>query len=409
VVLDRATGELVERTTAYAYGAVESDLRPGRWDEFREDHRFTGKEDDVEVGLIYFGARYLNPLLGRWISADPLAVHAPGRGDLNLYAYVHGRVLVAVDPVGLDEAPKAVNPNPQFVVTESTPVGHPDAQVWVAVMPGSPAHRAGAKPALYSSMGEAKAAAQQIEGAIVFANPTNMHRALIDRLTSSWAGAVGNAGTAAGPAGKSATSTCAGSDCLGGGSMPAYSAMDKAVMAVAMATGAGGGDRSGGTTGGVAGGHGPQGNAGPAGQAAWAAVQLVGHKVGAAVAKLAMSGGSLASAAVVVAIRGATRGVPNPFGKAGGLAHQAAVKDIASDIRSRGLEAVFEHRVATPGGAKASRYVDVVGKDSQGNVVEMHQVGRKTQRGQPVSREVKALDDIEHAAGARPTFHPYKP
>jgi RHS repeat-associated protein len=104
VVLDRATGELVERTTAYAYGAVESDLRPGRWDEFREEHRFTGKEDDVEVGLIYFGARYLNPLLGRWISADPLAVHAPGRGDLNLYAYVHGRVLVAVDPVGLEEA-----------------------------------------------------------------------------------------------------------------------------------------------------------------------------------------------------------------------------------------------------------------------------------------------------------------
>src|SRR5690606_21189175 len=38
----------------------------------------------------YFGKRYLNPLLGRWISADPLAVHAPGWADLNLYAYVRG-------------------------------------------------------------------------------------------------------------------------------------------------------------------------------------------------------------------------------------------------------------------------------------------------------------------------------
>jgi len=65
--------------------------------------RFTGKEEDVEVGLQYFGKRFLSPYLGRWISADPLAVHVPGRADLNLYAYVHGAVLKAVDPLGLEE------------------------------------------------------------------------------------------------------------------------------------------------------------------------------------------------------------------------------------------------------------------------------------------------------------------
>ena len=43
----------------------------------------------------------MNPLLGRWISADPLAVHAPGEADLNLYAYVSGSVLKNVDPLGL--------------------------------------------------------------------------------------------------------------------------------------------------------------------------------------------------------------------------------------------------------------------------------------------------------------------
>lgn len=68
--------------------------------------RFTGKEEDVEVGLQYFGKRYLSPYLGRWISADPLAVHAPGEADLNLYAYVHGNVLIAVDPLGLEEVIK---------------------------------------------------------------------------------------------------------------------------------------------------------------------------------------------------------------------------------------------------------------------------------------------------------------
>src|SRR5690606_16635322 len=74
-----------------------------RWASFREDYRFTGKEEDVEVGLQYFGKRFLNPLLGRWISADPLAVHAPGEADLNLYAYVSGAVLKNVDPLGLEE------------------------------------------------------------------------------------------------------------------------------------------------------------------------------------------------------------------------------------------------------------------------------------------------------------------
>lgn len=105
VVLDKATGELVERATFQGYGGAESDYRPGRWNSFREDYRFTGKEEDVEVGLQYFGKRYLNPLLGRWVSADPLAVHAPGEADLNLYAYVSGSVLKNVDPLGLDGEP----------------------------------------------------------------------------------------------------------------------------------------------------------------------------------------------------------------------------------------------------------------------------------------------------------------
>ena len=107
VVLDQATGELVERTTFEGYGATESDYRPGRWKSYREDRRFTGKEEDVEVGLYYFGKRYLNPLLGRWVSADPLAL-ALGGGDLNCFAYVHGQVLQATDPLGLQEAGASV-------------------------------------------------------------------------------------------------------------------------------------------------------------------------------------------------------------------------------------------------------------------------------------------------------------
>jgi RHS repeat-associated protein len=102
IALDQATGELVERGTYEGYGAADSDYRPTGWGSFREDYRFTGKEEDVEVGLDYFGKRFYAPMLGRWVSADPLAVHSPGSADLNVYAYVHGRVLSAVDPIGLD-------------------------------------------------------------------------------------------------------------------------------------------------------------------------------------------------------------------------------------------------------------------------------------------------------------------
>ena len=102
VVVDRATGELVERSTYLPYGAAESDYRPDRWDAYRDDYRFTGKEEDVEVGLLYFGKRYLNPTLGRWMSVDPTTIHESG-ADLNGYAYVHGRLLSASDPVGLEE------------------------------------------------------------------------------------------------------------------------------------------------------------------------------------------------------------------------------------------------------------------------------------------------------------------
>ncbi len=99
-VIELATGELVERTTHTAYGAIESDHRPSRWHEASEPLKFTGKEEDIEVGLTYFGARYYAPRLGRWASADPLTIHGLG-SDLNPYAYVRGRVMSHVDPFGL--------------------------------------------------------------------------------------------------------------------------------------------------------------------------------------------------------------------------------------------------------------------------------------------------------------------
>jgi RHS repeat-associated protein len=100
LVIDKATSELVERASYLPYGNSESDYRPPRWRGLAARERFTGKENDSEVGLIYFGARYYFPILGQWISADPLAIHGLASGS-NPYAYVSGKVMQAVDPDGL--------------------------------------------------------------------------------------------------------------------------------------------------------------------------------------------------------------------------------------------------------------------------------------------------------------------
>lgn len=100
-ILDKDSGEVVERAQHQAYGKVESDYRPDRWGTNREEFKFTSKEEDIEVGATYFGARFYSPHIGRWLSPDPLTVHGLA-ADPNPYAYVSGRVSSFVDPFGLD-------------------------------------------------------------------------------------------------------------------------------------------------------------------------------------------------------------------------------------------------------------------------------------------------------------------
>lgn len=98
-IIDYETGELVELATYMAYGATDTDYRPDRWDEFREEYRFGGKEEDIEVGLQYFGARFYSPYLTVWMSPDPVTIHDLG-SDGNPYSYVAGSPLMGVDPDG---------------------------------------------------------------------------------------------------------------------------------------------------------------------------------------------------------------------------------------------------------------------------------------------------------------------
>jgi RHS repeat-associated protein len=92
-------GSIVQRTNAS--GQV---LHTRQYDPFgvplaggdQAGYAFTGREWDAEIGLYYYRARYYDPELGRFISADPSGmVDGP-----NLYSYVTGRPTVARDPSG---------------------------------------------------------------------------------------------------------------------------------------------------------------------------------------------------------------------------------------------------------------------------------------------------------------------
>ncbi|UJR85586.1 SpvB/TcaC N-terminal domain-containing protein [Sandaracinus amylolyticus] len=102
-VVDLTSGELLEVSSYHPNGARETLRTTESGAVPLEPTGFTGKEADEEVGLTYFGLRFLMPRLGRWATPDPLQIHAEGGGEaLNSYHYVSGNLLQARDPIGLD-------------------------------------------------------------------------------------------------------------------------------------------------------------------------------------------------------------------------------------------------------------------------------------------------------------------
>ena len=72
-----------------SYNAGQADAR----------YKFTGKEKDTETGLDYFGARYYDGRIARWLSVDPLAGEYP---SFSSYNYVANNPMIFVDPTGAD-------------------------------------------------------------------------------------------------------------------------------------------------------------------------------------------------------------------------------------------------------------------------------------------------------------------
>ncbi|MDR3580430.1 MAG: RHS repeat-associated core domain-containing protein [Oryzomonas sp.] len=121
LAMSDSTGKVVWKADYKPFGEEQSVTASAS-----NDRRFVGKEKDSETGFSYFGARYEDARIGRFIAPDP--VHAVDANTsktnekmlldpqrLNLYAYGVNNPYQFVDPDGRDVAlmvdPKAAGGN----------------------------------------------------------------------------------------------------------------------------------------------------------------------------------------------------------------------------------------------------------------------------------------------------------
>jgi len=93
VIINTATGEIVQRVDYDEFGRVLSDTNPGF-----SPFGFAGGLYDRQTGLVRFGARDYDPEAGRWTGKDIIRFKG---GSYNLYSYLLSNPINFIDPNGL--------------------------------------------------------------------------------------------------------------------------------------------------------------------------------------------------------------------------------------------------------------------------------------------------------------------
>ncbi|QQS36968.1 MAG: RHS repeat protein [Ignavibacteriales bacterium] len=101
IVLDKV-GEVVSAQDYYPFGEIISSRSHVTGASINDKYKFTEKERDTESNYDYFGARYYDSELGRWLQVDPLADKYPGWSPYN---YCLNAPLDLIDPDGMDIKP----------------------------------------------------------------------------------------------------------------------------------------------------------------------------------------------------------------------------------------------------------------------------------------------------------------
>lgn len=97
-VITDISGYTVQEIYYYPYGQTRlNNHNPMLVDV---SHKFTGQEEDIETGLYYYGARYYDPAIGRFITADSIVPNFADPQSLNRYSYTLNNPIIYTDPNG---------------------------------------------------------------------------------------------------------------------------------------------------------------------------------------------------------------------------------------------------------------------------------------------------------------------
>jgi RHS repeat-associated protein len=105
----REDGTVVERMSYDAWGKRRNlggtDDTTNALSGVTDNKGYTSQEMLDNLHLVHMNGRVYDPLLGRFISADPFVSHPKDPQSLNRYAYVRNNPLALVDPSGYADDP----------------------------------------------------------------------------------------------------------------------------------------------------------------------------------------------------------------------------------------------------------------------------------------------------------------
>jgi RHS repeat-associated protein len=93
--MSNSSGTLVESTEYMPFGPMR--VHTG---STVTNYKYTDQELDPETGLYYYGARYYDPIIGRFISPDSIVQSPANPQTLNRYSYCANNPLIYTDPTG---------------------------------------------------------------------------------------------------------------------------------------------------------------------------------------------------------------------------------------------------------------------------------------------------------------------
>jgi len=103
-MITSAAGEKIQRLVYKAFGKIHAHWENGSWSlgetALLGGIGFTGQEHDDETGLMYYGARYYDAGMGRFISADTMVPDPMNTQDYGRYTYVRNNPIRYTDPSG---------------------------------------------------------------------------------------------------------------------------------------------------------------------------------------------------------------------------------------------------------------------------------------------------------------------